>query len=121
MWIRSQRARKSTCPECQSELTGVTAASPNQKNLDPYAGAPTICCYCGALLVFDAQLMVRQPTPELAARLLEQYPACTKNSGGYYCRDVFKPCEQREPDQTKWMNVPEPKRSLIRDSHGRNT
>lgn len=74
MWIRSQRARKSTCPECQSELTGVTAASPNQKNLDPYAGAPTICCYCGALLVFDAQLMVRQPTPELAARLLEQYP-----------------------------------------------
>jgi hypothetical protein len=78
MWVRSQRARKSMCPGCQAELTGVTGASPDEKHLNPYAGAPTICCYCGALLVFDAQLIARRPTPELAARLLDQYPLTRK-------------------------------------------
>jgi hypothetical protein len=33
-----------------------------------------VCAYCGAVLVFDARLLPRKPTPELEARLLEQYP-----------------------------------------------
>jgi hypothetical protein len=57
-----------------AELDAVTGASPYPQQTAPHAGAPTICAYCGELLVFDARLAVHRPTLELAARILETYP-----------------------------------------------
>ena len=73
LWIRSGAAPQASCPSCGHELSGFTSAS-ETRGQRPYAGAPTLCCYCGALLVFDARSIPRRPTPEMAERLLREYP-----------------------------------------------
>ena len=73
-YIRTSRVPETKCPGCGTGLTGATGASPNPEHNQPKPGYPTVCCYCGELLVFDSRLAVHRPTPEMAARLLEQYP-----------------------------------------------
>ena len=95
MYVRSGRAPDAKCPDCQAELSGVTGASPNPAHNHPYPGAPTVCAYCGAVLVFDSHLIPRKPTPEMEARLRERYPLIARlsadvRSGLFYRRASLK-------------------------------
>jgi hypothetical protein len=90
MYVRSGRAPDAKCPDCQAELSGVTGASPNPAHNKPHPGAPTVCAYCGAVLVFDSDVRPRKPTPEMEMRLREEYPLIARLSAdvrsGLFCR-----------------------------------
>jgi hypothetical protein len=55
------------CTGCQKQLDGVTNVQglldePFNEGAKPRAGDWTVCSYCGAILVFGADLKIRRPT-----------------------------------------------------------
>jgi hypothetical protein len=79
--ISVTRMPASPCPNCGTSLDACTGASiastpgvmPNRPV--PKPGSVTICVECGALLTFDSQMRLRNPTPEMEQRFhAEMYP-----------------------------------------------
>jgi hypothetical protein len=69
------------CPNCGAALESVTGAIIGEADgqvpprpVVPEPGTPTVCGHCATLLVFDSQMRVRRPTPELESRLLAEQP-----------------------------------------------
>jgi hypothetical protein len=52
--ITSRKCAKSPCPNCHTKLDGFTGAMIGERFSEPLfiKGRPTMCAYCGALLVF---------------------------------------------------------------------
>jgi hypothetical protein len=65
---RDVRVPASHCTNCNALLDGGTAVtesiSKRTRKLMPDPGDFTVCCYCGHLLVYADNLMVRDPTSE---------------------------------------------------------
>jgi hypothetical protein len=59
---------QSRCPLCKHTLDAVECASGRSR---PSPGLPTICIYCGEVLVFDDSLSLRKPTVEDSADFAE--------------------------------------------------
>jgi hypothetical protein len=62
------RVNSGRCPSCGARLTGVT---PIDGRLGPSAGDASICAYCAAVLVFEADLSLRCALPEERATMLQ--------------------------------------------------
>lgn len=54
------------CPKCKAKLTG---ASDPDGQAEPSAGSLSVCAYCGALLIFNHDLTMREATRDDLADL----------------------------------------------------
>ena len=54
------RTPKSKCPSCKATLTGAS----NVGEVGPVPGDFSICWYCQAVMVFNDDLTLREPTEE---------------------------------------------------------
>lgn len=89
------RASASQCPTCRAKLDACTGANFGSETEmpRPAAGDPSICLYCGEVLVFDAQLRLRRPAPEMRERFLQR-PECRLMYGfvqGKICTRTGRP------------------------------
>jgi hypothetical protein len=96
--IRSERCAACACPNCSHELSGVTAARVGESiRTGPLRlkGKPTMCGYCGALLIFaDNAGRVRMMT-EAERNVLQLHPEAKK------LMDSWKRDHVPAPDFTK--------------------
>jgi hypothetical protein len=62
------RVDSGCCPSCGARLTGVT---PIDGRIGPKAGDASVCFYCAAVLVFEADLSLRCALPEERTTMLQ--------------------------------------------------
>lgn len=65
---KSLQVEGGRCPACRAMLSGAT---PVGGRLGPEAGSVSVCAYCAAILVYQADLSLRCATPAERETLLQ--------------------------------------------------
>src|SRR5262249_6346942 len=72
--IKNRLLHRPFCPDCRNRIDGATSVSLDETEPTVKPGDLAICCYCGSLNIYTAELRFRKATPsELAA--IELNPA----------------------------------------------
>jgi hypothetical protein len=68
--LKTTRLDQDHCPYCGHGLDSATMVDPRVSPPTPQPGDASVCIACGMLLVFDDDLKLQRPTPDLLTQML---------------------------------------------------
>jgi hypothetical protein len=84
---KDERLAANICPNCEKKLDASTCLDKGDPNHKPMPGSISICFYCAAFLVFDAQMRMQTlPGSEVVKLPREQVEMLTKARRAIYAR-----------------------------------